>query len=144
MSDDSNRESTLDVRTPTQPSLEIETFENPSPNQLFLVESVTKEFTCVCPLTGQPDFATIRVRYAPGPRCFELKSFKLYLWSYRDVGHFHEALTNQILTDLVSATDPVWMEVRGEFNVRGGVATTVTVRHGIRPEGLEGVKPAPI
>ncbi len=121
---------------------ELETFPNPRPDHQYLVESVTPEFTCVCPKTGQPDFATIRVRYAPGPRCFELKSFKLYLWSFRDEGHFHEDVTNRILADLVAAVEPVWMEVRGEFHVRGGVATTVTARHGQRPAGLEAVEPA--
>ncbi len=126
----------------TTPSRELETFPNPRPEQSYLVESVTPEFTCVCPKTGQPDFATLRVRYAPGPRCFELKSFKLYLWSFRDEGHYHEDVTNRILADLVAATDPVWMEVRGEFNLRGGVATTVTVRHGELPTALAGVAPA--
>ena len=117
----------------TAPKPEIETFENPRPGQSFLVESITPEFTCLCPKTGQPDFANIRVRYVPGPLCYELKSLKLYLWSFRDEGHFHEDVTNRILADLVAALDPVWLEVRGEFNVRGGIATTVTARHGARP-----------
>ncbi|MCX8229862.1 MAG: preQ(1) synthase [Planctomycetota bacterium] len=129
--------STLEPRQPTVPTPEIETFENPHPNQSYLVESWTDEFTCICPLTGQPDFATIRVRYVPGPRCFELKSFKLYLWSYRNEGHFHEDLTNRILADLEAAMDPIWLEVRGEFNVRGGIQTHVTARCGTRPENLE-------
>ncbi len=120
----------------------IETFPNPRPDQDYLVESVTPEFTCVCPKTGQPDFATIRVRYVPDSSCFELKSFKLYLWSFRQEGHFHEDVSNQILADLVAAVAPIWMEVRGEFHVRGGVATTVTVRHGTRPASLDGVEPA--
>ncbi len=136
--------STLDPRQPTTPQKEIECFENPRPGAMYLVESVTSEFTCVCPVTGQPDFATIRVRYAPGPRCFELKSYKLYLWSFRDEGHFHEDVTNRILADLVDATDPVWMEVRGEFNLRGGIGTTVTARHGQLPDVLHGVEAAPL
>ena len=127
---------------PSQPSRELETIENPRPGAAYLVECVTPEFTCLCPKTGQPDFATIRVRYAPGPRCFELKSFKLYLWAFRNEGHFHEDVTNLILADLVAAVDPVWMEVRGEFHVRGGMATTVTARHGALPGELENVDPA--
>lgn len=136
--------STLEPRTPKQPSKQIECFPNPRPDSLYQVESVTREFTCNCPATGQPDFATIRVRYAPGERCFELKSFKLYLWSYRNEGHYHEDVTNRILADLVLATDPVWMEVRGEFNIRGGIATTVTARHGQRPDGLAEIERAPL
>lgn len=125
-----------------EPQRTIETFPNPRPGAHYLVESVTPEFTCVCPRTGQPDFATLRVRYVPGPRCFELKSFKLYLWSFRDEGHYHEDATNRILADLVAAVEPVWMEVRGEFHVRGGIATTVTARHGALPAALEGVERA--
>lgn len=121
---------------------ELETFENPHPDHDYMVESVTPEFTCVCPLSGQPDFATIRVRYVPGPRCFELKSFKLYLWSFRNEGHFHEDVTNRILAKLVAALEPVWMEVRGEFNVRGGMATTVSARNGELPPSLHQVEPA--
>ncbi len=93
------------------------------------------EFTCVCPMTGQPDFATIRLRYVPDERCVELKSLKLYLWSYRDTGTFHEAVTNQICDDLVKALAPRWIEVTGDFAVRGGIHTVVTVRHGERPAG---------
>jgi 7-cyano-7-deazaguanine reductase len=136
--------STLEPRTPTRPAKQIECFDNPHLGASYLVESATREFTCVCPMTGQPDFATLRVRYVPGPRCFELKSFKLYLWSFRDEGHFHEDVTNRILLDLVAATEPVWMEVRGEFNLRGGIGTTVTVRHGHRPEALLQVDRAPL
>ncbi|RMH01592.1 MAG: NADPH-dependent 7-cyano-7-deazaguanine reductase QueF [Planctomycetota bacterium] len=120
----------------------IEVFPNPHPDRTYLVESVAPEFTCLCPRTGQPDFATIRVRYAPGKSCFELKSFKLFLGSFRNEGHFHEDVTNRILAELVAAVDPVWMEVRGEFHVRGGIATTVTVRHGTLPAALAGVEPA--
>lgn len=88
------------------------------------------EFTCLCPNTGQPDFARIEVRYVPDKLCIELKSLKLYLWSYRDKGAFHEAVTNKILDDIVEAASPRWMEVRGIFNVRGGITTTVVATHG--------------
>ena len=128
--------STLEERQPTAPAKTIEVFDNPHPDHTYLVESVTDEFTCICPLTGQPDFATIRVRYAPGAKCFELKSFKLYLWSFRDEGHFHEDVTNQIMADLRDALIPVWLEVRGDFHTRGGIATTVTARCGEKPAGL--------
>ncbi len=120
----------------------LETFENPRPEQSYLIESVTPEFTCLCPMTGQPDFATIRLRYVPGPQCIELKSFKLYLRCFRNAGHFHEDVTNRMLSKFVEAIQPVWMEVRGEFNVRGGVATTVTARHGELPENLAGIESA--
>lgn len=119
---------------------DLETFPNPCPERAYFIESVTREFTCVCPMTGQPDFATLRIRYVPGPLCVELKSLKLYLWGFRDEGHFHEEVTNRILDTLVGACEPVWMEVRGEFQVRGGIATTVTVRHGERPSTLDGVE----
>lgn len=124
-------------------SCSLETFENPQPDRPYLVEIVAPEFTCVCPVTGQPDFGVFRFRYVPGPRCVELKSLKLYLWGFRDEGHYHEAMTNRILADLIAALDPVFFEVRGEFNVRGGIATTVTARHGECPPGLETVEPAP-
>jgi len=87
------------------------------------------EFTCLCPKTGQPDFATIRIRYVPGARCIELKSLKLYLWSFRDEGAFHEDVINRILDDLVLACAPKFMRVAGDFNVRGGIHTTVTVEY---------------
>src|SRR3989338_4798498 len=111
----------------TIPSKQIETFANPNPERNYVVEWATPEFTCLCPKTGQPDFATMTVRYVPDLRCFELKSFKLYLWSYRNEGAFHEAVTNQILGDLVRAVEPRWMEVSAAFNVRGGITTTVRV-----------------
>ena len=122
---------------------DLETFPNPHPQRRYLVESVTHEFTCVCPKTGQPDFATLRFRYVPGPRCVELKSLKLYLWGFRDEGHFREDVTNRILEDFVGAADPVWLEVRGDFNMRGGIATTVTARHGALPAELDGIERAP-
>lgn len=117
-------------RNPTTPSKALETFPNPHPSGDYEVSIVSPEFTCVCPVTGQPDFATISVAYTPGPRCVELKSFKLYLWSFRDEGHYHEDVTNRILNDLVAALAPKRMVVVGDFNVRGGIHTTVTARHG--------------
>lgn len=108
----------------------LEAIDNPSPQRDYEIEIESPEFTCVCPKTGQPDFATIRVRYIPDRHCIELKSFKLYLWSYRDKGVFHEAVINQILDDLVKKIAPRGMEVEGEFNVRGGIYTTVTACHG--------------
>ena len=123
-----------------QPRPVIETFPNPRPGRAYLIESLTHEFTCVCPKTGQPDFATIRIRTVPDKLCVELKSLKLFLWSFRQEGHFHEDVINRILDRLVEAAAPTWLEVRGEFNVRGGIATTVTARHGRRPEGLEDVE----
>lgn len=113
----------------TQPSRTLDTFENPSPDRDYEIAFDCPEFTCVCPMTGQPDFANIRIRYTPGARCVELKSLKLYLWSFREEGHFHEAVTNQILDDLVAVLSPRKMTVVGEFNVRGGIATTITVTH---------------
>jgi 7-cyano-7-deazaguanine reductase len=121
---------------------DLETFDNPSPGRAYMIESVTHEFTCVCPVTGQPDFATLRIRYVPDKACVELKSLKLFLWGFRDEGHFHEDVTNRILDTLVGACAPTWMEVRGEFNVRGGIATTVTARHGAAPDSLDGVERA--
>ena len=97
----------------------------------------------MCPKTGQPDFGTLRLRYVPAERCVELKSLKLYLWGFREQGHFHEDVTNRILGDLVEACAPTWMELRGEFRTRGGIATTVTARHGARPAELDGVERAP-
>ncbi len=109
----------------TRPSADMETFPNPQPDRDYLIEFECPEFTCLCPRTGQPDFATIRVRYVPDARCIELKSFKLYLWSYRDEGAFHEAVVNKILDDLQAACRPRFMEVSGDFYVRGGIHTTV-------------------
>jgi 7-cyano-7-deazaguanine reductase len=114
---------------PTRPSPELETFPNPNPGRNYEIRMETPEFTCVCPMTGQPDFATIRIIYVPGELCLELKSVKLYLWSYRDQGAFHEAVTNRILDDLVAACRPRRMTVEGDFNVRGGIYTTVTASY---------------
>ena len=113
----------------TRPSRKLKTFPNPFPERDYEIEFDCPEFTCLCPMTGQPDFATIRIRYCPAERCVELKSLKQYLWSFRDVGAFHEAVTNQILDDLVAAVAPKWMEIEGDFFVRGGIHTLVRVRH---------------
>jgi 7-cyano-7-deazaguanine reductase len=114
---------------PSQPTHELETFANPKPEREYEIRFECPEFTCLCPKTGQPDFATIRIRYTPAERCVELKSLKLYLWSYRDVGAFHEAVTNKILDDLVAATQPRAMTVEGDFLIRGGIHTVIEARH---------------
>ena len=109
--------------------LQIETFPNPFPKRDTNIEMECPEFTCLCPKTGQPDFATLYISYIPEKLCIELKSLKLYLVSYRNEGGFHENLTNVILDDLVAACRPRWMKIVGDFNVRGGIHTTVTVEH---------------
>ncbi|HYA39041.1 MAG TPA: preQ(1) synthase [Candidatus Methylomirabilis sp.] len=114
---------------PTQPSKNLETFPNPHPGRDYIIEIECPEFTCLCPRTGQPDFATLYLEYAPDRLCVELKSLKLYVWSYRGEGHFHEDVTNRILNDLVAAIHPRYMRLRAKFNVRGGIYTTVTVEH---------------
>ncbi|HUO83575.1 MAG TPA: preQ(1) synthase [Thermoanaerobaculia bacterium] len=114
---------------PTQPSGQLETFPNSNPERDYEISFETPEFTCLCPITGQPDFATIRIRYTPDRKCVELKSLKLYLWSYRDQGTFHEAVTNRILDDLVRVLDPRRMVVEGDFLIRGGIHTVVRVEH---------------
>ena len=121
----------------TQPSKQLETFPNPNPARPYEIAMECPEFTCLCPKTGQPDFATIRLRYVPAERCVELKSLKLYLWSYRNEGAFHEAVTNRICDDLVAALAPRWIEVTGDFMVRGGIHTAVVVRHGERPATID-------
>jgi 7-cyano-7-deazaguanine reductase len=113
----------------TKPSKELETFPNPRPERDFEISMECAEFTCLCPRTGQPDFATIRIRYVPAQLCVELKSLKLYLWSYRNEGAFHEAVINTILDDLVQACRPRTMTVIGDFNIRGGIHTTVTAEY---------------
>jgi 7-cyano-7-deazaguanine reductase len=118
---------------PTRPTKKLETFPNPEPRRDYTIEFTCPEFTCVCPRTGQPDFATIRIRYAPAKACVELKSLKLYLWSFRDEGHFPEAVTNRILSDLVAAVKPRRMEVVGDFAVRGGIHTVVTAAYPGKP-----------
>lgn len=109
----------------TRPSKKLETFPNPKPGRDYEIRFSCPEFTCVCPMTGQPDFATFTIRYVPDETCVELKSLKLYLWSFRDEGHFHEAVTNRVLDDLVAAVRPKRMSVEGDFNVRGGIHTVV-------------------
>ena len=114
---------------PSQPQKRVETFPNPKPERDYEIRFECPEFTCLCPMTGQPDFATFRITYVPDRLCVELKSLKLYLWSFRDEGHFHEAVTNRILDDLVAAVKPRRMEVVGDFAVRGGIHTVVTATY---------------
>ena len=114
---------------PSQPSKSLETIPNPNPARPYEIAMECPEFTCLCPMTGQPDFATIRIAYTPGELCVELKSLKLYLWSYRNEGAFHEAVTNRILDDLVSTLAPRRCEVTGDFYVRGGIHTVVVARY---------------
>ena len=114
---------------PARPGKVLETFPNRHPDRRYTVTLASDEFTCVCPLTGQPDFATITIRYIPDRRVLESKSLKLYLWSYRDEGVFHEHVTNTICDDLVRALDPHWIEVTGAFKARGGIALTVVATH---------------
>lgn len=114
----------------TRPSKELQTFPNPAPERDYTIRFECPEFTCLCPRTGQPDFATIRVSYTPAERCVELKSLKLYLWSFRDRGTFHEAVTNQIADDLQRALAARRLRVEGDFYVRGGIKTVVVVELG--------------
>ncbi len=111
----------------------LETFVNPNPERDYWIEFRCPEFTCVCPKTGQPDFAVLHFRYVADRLCVELKSLKLYLWSFREVGAFHEAVVNRILGELVELLAPRFMEVVGDFNVRGGIHTRITARHGEPP-----------
>jgi 7-cyano-7-deazaguanine reductase len=113
----------------TRPSRQLETFPNPNPTRDYLVHIELPEFTCLCPLTGQPDFATMSLQYVPDRRNVELKSLKLYVWSYRDRGAFHEAVTNQVLDDLKAALAPRFIRLTSRWNVRGGIATTVVAEH---------------
>ena len=113
----------------TQPSKTLETFDNPTPERDYTIRIRLPEFTCLCPKTGQPDFATLNLEYVPEENCIELKSLKLYIWSFRDEGAFHEAVTNQILSDLVATCSPRFMRLTAEFNVRGGVYTSVVAEH---------------
>lgn len=113
----------------TQQSKDLETFDNPQPGRDYTIRIDVPEFTCLCPKTGQPDFATIQIEYVPAKLCVELKALKLYMWAFRDQGAFHEAVTNEILDDLVKVTSPNFMRIRAEFNVRGGIYTTVVVEH---------------
>lgn len=113
----------------TQPRKDLETFPNPHPDRDYTIRIRTPEFTCLCPKTGQPDFATMQLEYVPDRACVELKSWKLYVWSFRDEGAFHEDVSNRILNDLVKACQPRFMRLHAEFNVRGGVYTDVTVEY---------------
>jgi len=123
---------------PTRPLKKLETFTNPRPARDYLVHVEVPEFTCLCPLTGQPDFATLILDYIADEKCVELKSLKLYIWSFRNEGHFHEDVTNRILDDLAAATQPRFMRLTAKFYVRGGIFTTVVAEHRKR-----GWKPAP-
>lgn len=122
----------------TRASKKLDTFPNPAPGRDYLVRMQIPEFTCLCPMTGQPDFATLYLDYIPDRRCVELKSMKLYVWSYRDEGAFHEAVTNRILDDVVKAIAPRFARLTARFYVRGGVFTSVVAEHRKR-----GWKPAP-
>ncbi len=113
----------------TQPSRDLEVFVNPQLLMDYTIRIDIPEFTCLCPKTGQPDFATLQIEYVPDQYCVELKSLKLYVWSFREQGAFHEAVTNQILQDLITACQPRFMRIRAIFNVRGGIYTTVVVEH---------------
>jgi len=123
----------------TLPNKELEVFPNPKPSRDYTIRIESPEFTCLCPKTGQPDFAALYLEYIPEQLCLELKSFKLYIWSFRDEGAFHEDITNRILNDLVSTCQPRFMRLRAEFNVRGGVYTDVVVEH--RHGGWEAASP---
>lgn len=114
---------------PSTPSKNLEVFKNPRPGRDYEVRFACPEFTCLCPLTGQPDFATIRISYVPSELCIELKSLKLYLWSFRDEGAFHEKVTNRIADDIIAAIAPRRLRVEGDFAVRGGISTVVVVEH---------------
>ncbi|MDR0441550.1 MAG: preQ(1) synthase [Candidatus Accumulibacter sp.] len=121
----------------TQPAKVLETFPNPAPQRDFLIHMEIPEFTCLCPKTGQPDFGALTVDFIPDETCIELKSLKLYIWSFRDEGCFHEAVTNRILDDLAAAARPRFMRITARFFVRGGIFTTVVAEHrkkGWRPE----------
>jgi 7-cyano-7-deazaguanine reductase len=113
----------------TAPSTDLETFPNPAPERDYTIRMTLPEFTCLCPKTGQPDFATMELQFVPEKLCVELKSLKLYIWSFRDRGAFHEAVTNEILTTLARAIEPRFMRLTAKFNVRGGIYTTVVVEH---------------
>ena len=114
---------------PSKPGKKLRTFDNPHPGRDYLIHMEIPEFTCLCPMTGQPDFARLVLDYIPERKCLELKSLKLYIWSYRDEGAFHEAVTNRILDDLAGATRPRFMRLTARFYVRGGIFTTVVAEH---------------
>ena len=115
--------------TPRPSKKSLETFPNPRPGRDYTIRMRIPEFTCLCPKTGQPDFATLQLEYVPAATCVELKSLKLYIWSYRNEGAFHEAVTNRILDDLARLMSPRFIRLTAEFNVRGGIYTTVVAEH---------------
>ena len=112
-----------------RPAAQLETFANPAPDRDYTIRMTLPEFTCLCPRTGQPDFATLELEYVPDALCVELKSLKLYIWSFRDRGAFHEAVTNEILGQLLAAVAPRFMRLTAKFNVRGGIYTTIVAEH---------------
>ena len=122
----------------TAPKRDLETFPNRNPERDYVVELETNEFSCLCPITGHPDFAEIQIRYVPDERIVESKSLKLYLWTFRDEGVFHEHFANLLLDDLVAALSPRWCEVEARFNARGGIAINVRAEHGSAPDLSEG------
>ncbi len=122
-----------------QASKSLETFPNPSVDRDYTIHMNVPEFTCLCPKTGQPDFATLEIEYVPDQLCIELKALKLYIWSYRDKGAFHEAVTNEILDDLVNVIAPRFLRITAKFNVRGGIYTSIVVEH--RMDGWEATAP---
>lgn len=124
----------------TQPQRHLDTFANPAPQRDYTIQIAIPEFTCLCPKTGQPDFAQLDLAYVPDGLCVELKSLKLYIWSFRDVGAFHEAVTNAILDDIVAACAPRYARLTARFNVRGGTYPTIVVEH--RKDGW--VPPTPV
>ncbi|MCU7852042.1 MAG: preQ(1) synthase [Candidatus Thiodiazotropha sp. (ex Monitilora ramsayi)] len=125
---------------PSHPSKDLETFPNPRPERDYTIRISIPEFTCLCPKTGQPDFAEMTLEYVADNHCVELKALKMYIWSFRDQGAFHEAVTNEILGDLVAATQPRFMRLTAEFNVRGGIYTTVVVEH----RATDWIPPSPV
>lgn len=122
-----------------QPSQDLELFDNPQPDRDFTIHITMPEFTCLCPKTGQPDFATLYLDYVPDQHCVELKSLKMYIWSFREQGAFHEAVTNKIVDDLVKACQPRFLRMTADFNVRGGVYTKVVVDY--KKPGWEAPQP---
>lgn len=117
------------MQRPSEPSKELTTFDNPSPENDYTIRITVPEFTCLCPLTGQPDFADFVIEYVPNLACVELKSLKMYFWSFREEGGFHEKLSNEILHKLVEVTQPKFMRFTANWNVRGGIYTTIVVEH---------------
>ncbi len=117
------------MQRPSEPSKDLQTFPKPAPENDYTIKITVPEFTCLCPLTGQPDFANFVIEYIPEKECVELKSLKMYFWSFRDESGFHEKLTNDILTKLASVTQPRFMRITANWNVRGGIFTTITAEH---------------